>query len=64
MIEVVDGARQLASVNMDDLNNGIVGIDSVRRQLTPDFLGTFKSLLNVMAIQESKECSKQAKQAS
>jgi len=64
MIEVVDGARQLASVNMDDLNNGIVGIDSVRRRLAPDFLGTFKSLLNVMAIQESKERAKQAKQVS
>ena len=48
---------------MDDLNKGIVGINSVRRRLAPDFLGTFKSLLNVMAIQESKERAKQAKQA-
>lgn len=49
---------------MDELNNGVIRIVDVRKRLAPDFLGTFKSLLNVMAIQETKERAKLIKEAS
>jgi hypothetical protein len=58
---VNDGARQLAAIDMDDLNNGMLEMDDVRDQ-APDFTAMFTSLLNVMAIQETKERAKFAKQ--
>lgn len=62
MLGVAEGARQLAAVDMADLNSGVIDIDDVRKKLAPDFLATFSSLLSVMAIQEVKERAKQAKQ--
>jgi hypothetical protein len=61
---VAEGSRQLAAVDMNDLNSGVIDIDHVRKRLAPDFLGTFSSVLAVMSIQEIKERAKFAKQAS
>jgi hypothetical protein len=56
--------KQLGSVDIHDLNNGVIRISDVRRRLAPDFLGTFNSLLDMMGIQETKERLKLAKQES
>jgi hypothetical protein len=45
---------------MEDINNGAISMHTVRKKLAPDFLSTFKSLLNVMSLQETKLRSKQA----
>lgn len=63
MLGVSAVADQLASVDMTDLNDGIIEIDDVRKRLAPDFVGTFSSLSSIMEIQETKERAKQAKQA-
>lgn len=48
---------------MTDRNSGVLDVDDVFK-VAPRFVGTFSSLLSVMEIQESKERSKLAKQAS
>jgi len=48
---------------MQDLNSGHIRLDTVRKTLAPDFLHTFKSLLAVMAIQETKQRAKDAREA-
>jgi hypothetical protein len=63
-IGVREGARQLAAVEMNDLNSGLVDIDDVSNHLAPKFTATFSSILSVMEIQEIKERAKRAKQAS
>lgn len=60
-IGVAEGVRQVAAVDMTELNSGKIEISDVRR-LAPDFQVTFKSLLRVMEIQETKEHKKQATQ--
>ena len=47
---------------MNDLNNGVITSDDVRKRLAPDFDGTFSSLLSVMTAQETKQFAKLAKQ--
>ena len=56
--------RQLGAVDMDDLRNGDIDIDDVSESLAPKFASTFKSLFNVMTVQETKLQMKEAKQAS
>jgi len=60
---IADASRQLAAVDMQDLNSGHIRLDTVRKTLAPDFLHTFKSLLAVMAIQETKQRAKDAREA-
>ena len=62
MVGVTDGARQLASFEMSDLNTGVVKMSEVRKRLAPDFVVMFQSLLDVMSIQESKQRAKEATQ--
>lgn len=64
MLGVGEGARQMAAVEMTDLNDGAIKMGDVKRRLAPDFLATFRSLLSVMSIQEIKERAKQANQES
>ena len=64
VLGVADGARQLASVDINDLNNDIITIDDVRKRLAPDFHGTFSALLTLVEIQEMKQRAKLAKQES
>jgi hypothetical protein len=63
-VGVEEDARQLAAVDMTQLNNGIIDIDDIRKRLAPDFLGTFSSLLTLTEIQEIKERAKLSKEAS
>jgi hypothetical protein len=49
---------------MTDLNTGAIEMIDVRKKLAPDFLYTFRSLLNVMSIQEVKLRAKKTRQAS
>jgi hypothetical protein len=53
-VGVDDGTQQLASVEMEDINSGAISMHTVRKKLAPDFLSTFKSLRNVMSLQEAK----------
>lgn len=62
MLGVADGAKQLGSVDMNDLNNDIITIDDVRKRLAPDFHGTFSALLTLVEIQEMKQHAKLAKE--
>lgn len=62
-VEVDEGIRQLASVNMDHLNTGQMEADNVKR-VAPDFTSMYTSLLNVMAIRETKQRARKAQQAS
>ena len=59
---VAEGARQMAAVDMNDLNSGAVDIDEVK-SLAPEFTTTFISLLGVMEIREMKQRAKEIKQA-
>ena len=49
---------------MNELSGGDIDIDDVSHHLTPKFVHTFTSLLNVMEAQETKLRSRQAEQAS
>ncbi len=60
----LEGARQLASVEIDAFKNGVVEIGDIRRRLAPDFVGTFRLLLNVMSIQETKQRAKELRKSS
>jgi hypothetical protein len=62
-IGVAEGARQLAAIDMARLIDGTMDIDDVE-DLAPTFSAMFKSLLNVVSIQDSKERAKAAKLAS
>ena len=58
-----EGARQLGSVEIDDLRNGSVELEDVMKTLAPYFLDTFQSILDVISIQEMKQRAKQQRQA-
>jgi hypothetical protein len=58
---VDEGVRQLAAVNMDDVNKGLIEIDDVGDILAPKFATMFASLLNVMAVSETKQLAKKKK---
>jgi len=59
MTGIADGAKQLGSVDIIDLNSGVIDIDEVRRKLAPDFVVFFTSLLDVISVQEKKQRPKQ-----
>jgi hypothetical protein len=63
-VGVEEGARQLAAVDMKELNNGLIDIDDVSNRLAPKFSATFSSLLTLMEIQEIKERARISKEAS
>lgn len=60
MTGIADGAKQLGSVDVIDLNSGVIDMDIVRKKLAPDFVVFFTSLLDVISVQEKKQRAKQA----
>src|SRR6266496_1656408 len=63
MSGVTEGARQLAAVDMSQLTSGAIEIEVVSNKLAPKFTSTFRSLLNVISIQEMKQCAKEMRKA-
>jgi hypothetical protein len=55
---IQEGTRQLAAVDMNELNYGIVEMDDVSNRIAPKFSATFLALLKLMEIQEMKERAK------